>query len=95
MKGQFERDAELLLAYILSSAAGCVKEPKIYGAFRLAETAERLILLFAKHKVLVDKDMIDIAEQIASGKLLCMNDMAGFVSMLDSASEKMATVISK
>lgn len=38
-----------LLCYVLTSARGLIDEPKIYGPFRLIETASRLILILEKH----------------------------------------------
>jgi hypothetical protein len=94
METSFEKDIDMLLAYIISSAAGCVSEPKIYGPFRLIDTAERMIRLLDRHGMIKDEALRGLADKIEREKLTCMGNQGAFVSMLDDASARMADIVS-
>ncbi len=82
-----------LLAYIISSAIGCLKEPKIYGPLRLIDTTEKIILLFSDLGLFQEKQLTDIANIIDEEKWLCMNDELAFVQMLINVSDKLAQLM--
>lgn len=82
-----------LLAYLVSSAVNCQKEPKIYGSLRLIEAAERLIGQLSSDGLLQDPKMQNVAEKIEAGKFLCMTDEAGFYRMLKDISVDLAEII--
>ena len=83
-----------LLAYIISSAAGCIKEPKIYGSLRLIDTAEKLICLFDELGLVQDKRLSGLADVINEEKWLCMSDEKAFEDMLNHVSYQLAEFMS-
>jgi hypothetical protein len=83
-----------LLAYIVSSAAGCIKEPKIYGSLRLIDTAEKLIILFDELGLVQDEKLSELANIINEEKWLCMSDEKAFDEMLNNVSGKLAEFMS-
>lgn len=93
MTEQFRDDVYSLLAYTLSSAVGCVTEPKIYGPMRLADVAARLVRLLDEQGLLADEKLDAIAGRIEEDKFLCMDDQEGFVKMLGDTSGMMAELI--
>lgn len=95
MTEEFKDDAYSLLAYAISSAAGCVSEPKLYGPMRLADVAARLIRLLDEQGLLKNGDLDAIADRIEEDKLLCMDDEEGFVKMLEDTSGMMAEIINR
>ena len=82
-----------LLAYIVSSAVGCIDEPKIYGSLRLIDTAQKIIELFDELDLVKDKKLVEIANIINSEKLLCMSDNTAFEQMLNDVSNKLVQLI--
>lgn len=71
------------MSYIISSAKGCLKEPKIYGPFRIVDSIEVLINLLEKNNINVDNEIKTIAKNIHNKKLSFMEDENEFVQMLD------------
>lgn len=82
-----------LLAYIISSAIGCLKEPKIYGPLRLIDTTEKIILLFSDLGLFQEKQLNEIANIIEEEKWLCMSDELAFEQMLNNVSNKLAKLM--
>jgi hypothetical protein len=78
-----KRDILDYMAYIVSSAKGCINEPKMYGPFRLVDSIEKFMNLLAKYKLIDDDDINKVAEKIASEKFSVMTDEEKFISMLD------------
>ncbi|MCL6003297.1 MAG: DUF6092 family protein [Thermoplasmatales archaeon] len=75
-------DLTLLISYIVSSARGCVEEPKSYGPFRLIDSVSRLVALMHKYG-LSDKALDEMAEHIDRDKFSTMTDSKRFLAMLD------------
>lgn len=71
-----------LLCYLLTSARGLVDEPKMYGPFRLVETASRLIFLLEKHGM-ADEFLTREREKIETGKDSVMESEEKFIEFLD------------
>lgn len=71
------------LAYIISSAKGCLKEPKIYGPFRLVDSIELLIKLLQKNNITIDQSILKIVQKMNAEKLSFMEDESSFIEMLD------------
>ena len=71
-----------LFCYMVTSARGCIDEPKLYGPFRLVDCVERLISLL-EGKGLADDFLKREREKIAQEKYLLMGDEEGFVKFLD------------
>ncbi|MEM3489957.1 MAG: DUF6092 family protein [Nitrososphaerota archaeon] len=77
-------DLVLLISYLVTSARGCVDEPKSYGPFRLVDAASRLIEIMNKYGI-SDDTLIAIARTIDKDKFSTMTDPNKFLSMLDEA----------
>lgn len=84
-----------LLAYIISSSIGCLKEPKIYGPLRLIDTTEKLIKLFIEQGYIKGEKYIELADIINEGKYSCMDDELEFEQMLNKASKKLLEIMDK
>ena len=87
MKGSIEEerlryDLLKLFCYIITSARGCVKEPKLYGPFRLIDSVERIITLL-DNEGLADDFLKKARAKIEENKYLVMQDEAGFTKFLD------------
>lgn len=95
MTENFKNDVYSLLAYIISSAVGCVSEPRLYGPMRLADTAGKMIHLLEEHDLLRTAGLNSIADRIETDKLLCMDDEQGFIQMLKDISGIMAEIINE
>jgi len=77
LKGDFFN----LLAFLVTSARGCVDEPKLYGPFRLIDGASRLIgILEEAH--MADEFLVKVRREIDEGKYL-MDDKGKFIQFLD------------
>lgn len=76
-------DLGSVLAFLASSAIGCLREPAIYGPLRMLEAMERIIA-YARDKDLIDTPgLLDLADRIEENKLLCMTDEAAFASFVE------------
>jgi len=87
MKGKVEEEKlgyELLklFCYMITSARGCVEEPKLYGPFRLIDSMERLISLLDTQG-LADDFLRKEQAKIEENKYLVMQDAKGFTKFLD------------
>ena len=83
------------IAYIVSSAKGCIKEPKIYGSFRLVDSIEKLIILLEKHNIVIDDDIKKIIKKIQNEKLSFMTDEEHFILMLDEVTSDLIETINE
>lgn len=82
-----------ILAYILTSARGCIDEPKIYGPLRLADTAVRLFYLLKDNNLIADKEINKIIDYIDENKSSCMSGEQEFIDMLDKVIDDLVTVM--
>lgn len=71
-----------LFCYIVTSARGCVDEPKLYGPFRLIDSVERIIVLL-DNEGLADDFLKKERAKIEENKYLLMQDEEGFIKFLD------------
>jgi len=71
-----------LFCYIITSARGCVEEPKMYGPLRLIDSVERIITLLDKQG-LADDFLKKEGAKIEENKYLLMQDEEGFIEFLD------------
>lgn len=78
-----EKEIIKLFAYMITSARGCVDEPKIYGPFRLIDTISRLYSILKKNNLMESEEVSKIIEKIEEKKYSCMTDEKEFVMMLD------------
>jgi len=87
MKGNIEQeklryDLLKLFCYIITSARGCIEEPKLYGPFRLIDSVERIITLL-DNEGLADDFLKKERAKIEEKKYLVMQDAEGFTKFLD------------
>ena len=77
------RDFYRLITFLLTSARGCVNEPKMYGPFRLLDASKRLIdLLDARG--LADEFLEQIRIKLNEvERLMDQEDQKNFVESLD------------
>lgn len=74
-----------LVAFLATSARGCIDEPPLYGPFRLIDALSRLIELPKYATCLKDDDFLrKIKAEIEEKKFSVMSDTEEFQNMLDS-----------
>jgi len=74
-----------LVAFLATSARGCIDEPPLYGPFRLIDALSRLIDLPKYVTCLKDDDFLHkIKAEIEEKKYSVMFDTEEFQGMLDS-----------
>lgn len=71
-----------LCCFIITSARGCIDEPKAYGPLRLLDSVERLITLL-DNQGLADDFLKEQQAEITTGKFLSGKDEKGFVEFMD------------
>lgn len=79
-----EKEIIKLFAYMITSARGCVDEPKIYGPFRLVDSISKLYGILKKNNLIGNEEVSKIIEKIEDKKYSCMTDEKEFVMMLDN-----------
>jgi len=83
-----------LLAFLITSARGCVDEPPLYGPLRLVDAAARLIEIM-KEEGKATPEVLELQKLIEEKKDLVMYDEEGFINFLDDLSKKLAKIIKK
>jgi len=74
-----------LVAFLATSARGCIDEPPLYGPFRLIDALSRLIDLPKYATCLKDDDFLrKIKAEIEEKKYSVMFDTVEFQNMLDN-----------
>ena len=79
---KFKYDLLKLFCYMITSARGCIEEPKLYGPFRLIDSVARIIALLDNEGLaddLLKKEMAKIEEN----KYLLMEERGKFIEFLD------------
>jgi len=79
-----EKEIIKLFAYMVTSARGCVDEPKIYGPLRLVDSISKLYGILEKNNLIGNEEVSKIIEKIEEKKYSCMTDEKEFVTMLDN-----------
>lgn len=77
-----------LISYIVTSARGCVDEPKLYGPYRLLDTTVRIINLLKKYGI-TGKELDNILKIIESGKDYVMTNTDEFIKTIDLAIDEL------
>ncbi|MGI6485906.1 MAG: DUF6092 family protein [Tepidanaerobacteraceae bacterium] len=88
-----KRDILDYMAYVVSSAKGCINEPKMYGPFRLVDSIEKFMALLKKYNLFDDEEVNRVAEKIANEKLSVMTDEEKFISMLDEVTFELIEIL--
>jgi hypothetical protein len=78
-----EKEIIKLFTYMVTSARGCVDEPKIYGPFRLIDSISKLYSILKENDLIENKEVSKIIGKIEEKKYSCMTDEKEFVTMLD------------
>lgn len=86
-------DISKILAFLASSAMGCLDEPAIYGPLRLLETIELVIRCVEKHNLTNMDGLIQIADSIAINKTLCMEDKEAFSEFVNRIGIEIVKII--
>lgn len=82
-----------LFSYMVTSARGCVDEPKIYGPFRLIDSMSRLYSILKENNLTRNEEVSKIIEKIDEKKYSCMTDEKEFVTMLDDVIDDFVTLV--
>jgi hypothetical protein len=88
-----QKDVLKLFSYMITSARGCVDEPKLYGPFRLVDSMCRWFHLLRENGFIDDKGLAEVVDLVDQAKYTCMTDEAQFVSMLDHAVSIMVDLV--
>lgn len=84
-----------LLAFLLTSARGCVDEPAIYGPLRLIDAAERLInIIEGKHQRRI-VELEEIRELIQKARDYVVTNEEEFIKALDQLTLKISRIIKR
>ncbi|NLS44283.1 MAG: hypothetical protein GX969_00860 [Firmicutes bacterium] len=84
-----------LFSYMITSARGCVGEPKLYGPFRILDSMSRLYYLLKENNLINEEGLAKIIDLIDEKKYSCMTDKEEFISMLDQAVDGMVDIMSR
>jgi len=82
-----------LFIYMVTSARGCVDEPKIYGPFRIIDSISKLYSILKENNLMVNEEVSKIIEKIDEKKYSCMTDEKKFVTMLDDVIDDFVTLL--
>jgi len=86
-----EDEAFELLVFLVTSARGCVDEPKLYGTFRLVDAASKLIgFVLGNHPEQSEGFLRDLKQEIDGRKLSLMTDLKEYVEFLSDTTQKVA-----
>ncbi|WP_461865645.1 DUF6092 family protein [Thermococcus sp.] len=81
-----------LLAFLITSARGCVDEPKLYGPLRLLDAASRLIDIMEDEGKSND-EILKLKELIEENIDVLMYDEEEFIRLLDELAKQLAKII--
>lgn len=86
-----EDEAFELLVFLITSARGCVSEPKLYGTFRLVDGASKLIgFVLDNHPQRSEGFLRDLKDEIDERKLSLMTDEEGYIEFLSDITREAA-----
>ena len=78
-----EKEIIKLFAYMITSARGCIDEPKIYGPLRIVDSISKLYRILKENNLIGNEEVAKIIEKIEDKKYSCMTDEKEFIAMLD------------
>ncbi len=86
-----EDEAFELLAFLVTSARGCVDEPETYGTFRLVDAASRLLGFLLKGEEVQDREFYShLKEEIDEKKFWVDTDVEAYFNFLSEVTRKVA-----
>ncbi|MFN3267793.1 MAG: DUF6092 family protein [Zestosphaera sp.] len=81
-----------LLAFLITSARGCVDEPHLYGPLRLVDAASKLINIMRLEGKTIE-GLEKIQEMIEEKKHLVMHDEGEFIKFLDELVTELVKIV--
>ncbi len=84
-----KKEAIKFIAYLVTSARGCINEPKVYGSFRLVDSASKFYEMMNKQGFIDDDKAAEIITILDDKKYTCMTDENEFIEMLDLVVDKL------
>jgi len=84
-----------LLAFLLTSARGCIDEPPIYGPLRLIDAADKLISIIVKKYSRELIELQEIRKKIEKARNLVLTNEEEFTKTLDELVRSLSKIIKK
>ncbi|MEO3994079.1 MAG: DUF6092 family protein [Desulfurococcaceae archaeon TW002] len=81
-----------LLAFLITSARGCIDEPHLYGPLRLVDAASKLINIMRLEGKTIE-GLEKIQEMIEEKKHLVMHDEREFIKFLDELIMELVKIV--
>ena len=81
-----------LLSFLITSARGCIDEPKIYGPLRLLDAALRVITIMEENGK-TTPEILRLRELIEDALDVLMYDEEDFIKKTDELSRELAKII--
>ena len=88
-----ESDIVKIFSYIVTSARGCIDEPKIYGPLRLLNTMSKLFYILKDNGEISNKEIEKIVEKIDEIKSNCKTDEEKFIIMIDEVIDNLVELV--
>ncbi len=86
-----EEDLYDMLTFLVTSAYGCVEEPRLYGTFRLIDAATKLIgFALDSEQLKEDQFLREFKADADKGKHLMSTDDEKYVRFLEDATRTLA-----
>jgi len=78
-----KQDFFKLISYMVTSARGCIDEPKIYGSFRLLDSVCKLYNILEEEKLIKDDKLKEVVNKIKDNKYNSFKNKEKFINALD------------
>jgi hypothetical protein len=95
MENILEDEHFQLLAFLLTSARGCIDEPPIYGPLRLIDAADKLISIIVKKYGRQLTELQEIRRKIEKARNLVLTNEEEFTKTLDELVRSLSKIIKK
>ena len=88
-----ESDIVKIFSYIVTSARGCIDEPKIYGPLRLLSTMSKLFYILKDNGEISNKEIEKIVEKIDEKKFSYKTDEEEFINIIDEVIDNLVELV--
>ena len=78
---------------MITSARGCIDEPKIYGPFRLIDSMIKLYLTLKKNNIFLNSDIEDIIAKIEDNRQILFSDEEAVARLLDDVIDDFVNLV--
>jgi len=95
MENILEDEHFQLLAFLLTSARGCIDEPPIYGPLRLIDAADKLISMLMEKYRGESKEFQEIRNKIEKARNLVITNEEEFIKTLDDLVISLSKIVKK